>query len=1046
MTNLVTNPGAETGDMAGWVVSGATSSTGWIASALATNYGSYGFITYSTAGTMSQKLPLTPGVNYFVSININGYYCENVALSIGENVLISKIDPYGSYALYTATYMATNTLEILKISGTSKGVAGGYCTTDEISITILSNLVTNPGAETGDMVGWVVSETTSSTGWIASALATNYGSYGFITYSAAGTMSQNLSLTPGVNYFVSINMNGYYCKNIALSIGENVLISKIDPYGSYALYTATYMATNTLEILKINGTSNGGGAYCTTDEISVIILSNLVTNLVTNPGAETGDMAGWVVSGTTSSTGWIASALATNYGSYGFITYSTAGTMSQNLFLMPEVNYFVSININGYYCENVALSIGENVLISKIDPYGSYALYTATYMATNTLEILKISGTSKGGAGYCTTDEISVTMLSDPPTSSPTISSLPTTTPTFIKTLIPIPTPLHKTSTLDDINNIISGRVFQIIFPIVSFFSSLVAGWFLRNKIAFYVLNNWGYSCKLIYNDDSKCTESYDLQIDEVGLRLESNKLFCTVKSKNIAIEVNNGNNAGISSGLYEIIAQELTKQSSKPFTLIQSEKNQIRDFLLSHGFVSTRDLGCIRGTVYNICLNNYKTIHREKYAQQIRIDQSPINQNPLHEQTDSIESGSDRAGDIELRETFTEVLESSVDSSNSVSNKHTITNKENCVLLSIDAMMDPERVRLQNEEFIKFISYIMNFINKELPKDVTLLLSSNNDDKSLLLEPSIEKSQAVTIYQESAPIDNHQSIESNNFVLYLLNAKQILHNLPLLHYVAQNSINYLGYNVSLPDPLEYKEMLISVDLLLGNAVAQYLPVESIMNGMLISTASTASYAVRLTAADYLKNQEPSEEPIEFAQQCFSTIAAYSLPGVVNHALTKAILPDSKMSISTLDMLGSSSFGVVQCYNNYKVVYGTKAQATTTDIVVPYIADAITLWSLRSYFSFDTSSTANLMMSVKNAMSVAATTYAVHCISSMVMDVVPQGTKEGYSDPAFNFASNALNDVATTCYQSATDVSAYIVEEVALIMDYIGAMDLREDV
>ena len=63
--------------------------------------------------------------------------------------------------------------------------------------------------------------------------------------------------------------------------------------------------------------------------------------------------------------------------------------------------------------------------------------------------------------------------------------------------------------------------------------------------------------------------------------------------------------------------------------------------------------------------------------------------------------------------------------------------------------------------------------------------------------------------------------------------------------------------------------------------------------------------------------------------------------------------------------------------------------------------------------------------SIKNIARVAVTVYAVDCVTKMVMDVVPQKVKETYLDPAFNFASNAINDVANNCYQSATDVSDY---------------------
>lgn len=129
------------------------------------------------------------------------------------------------------------------------------------------------------------------------------------------------------------------------------------------------------------------------------------------------------------------------------------------------------------------------------------------------------------------------------------------------------------------------------------------------------------------------------------------------------------------------------------------------------------------------------------------------------------------------------------------------------------------------------------------------------------------------------------------------------------------------------------------------------------------------------------------------------TIAAYSLPSILNYALTKAFLPNSEISISTLDMLGSSSFGVVRCYDKYKTAYEDEAQATTTDLVVSYIVDAITLWSLSGYMRFDTSNIGNLMSSLKNAINVAATTHAVHCMSDMVIGEVPKDMKEEYVYP-----------------------------------------------
>lgn len=424
------------------------------------------------------------------------------------------------------------------------------------------------------------------------------------------------------------------------------------------------------------------------------------------------------------------------------------------------------------------------------------------------------------------------------------------------------------------------------------------------------------------------------------------------------------------------------------------------------------RERGALKAFIHKICHLSFKnSFEVYKGSKLTRVEEEKRNSKSLSK------SG------IEMHEAKNPVLDS-IRSTESCTNEPTKDGRFHN-LLSIDALMDPEYVKLRDAEFTELANHLVHFITEDLPKDIKWLLTAQLDVEILFLEYSSEKHHVVAIYEGPNTANNPQFDSSDNLVISLLNAKQILHNLPLLHYVAQNSINYLGYNVSLPDQLDNKDLLISTDLVLGNLAAQYLPPESIMNGMFISTASTASYAVRLIAADYLKKQDPSDNPIEFAWQCPYIIAAYNLPGMVNYALTKAILPDAKMSISTLDMLGSSSFGVVQCYNNYKVVYGAEAKATTADMVVPYIADAMTLCSFRGYLSFDASNTASLMISIKNAVSVAATTYAAHCLSNIIMDLVPNEFKENYVDQVFDYSWEAVDFSIDTINQVIGEVQNY---------------------
>jgi hypothetical protein len=419
------------------------------------------------------------------------------------------------------------------------------------------------------------------------------------------------------------------------------------------------------------------------------------------------------------------------------------------------------------------------------------------------------------------------------------------------------------------------------------------------------------------------------------------------------------------------------------------------------------------RSTIHNICGKLYKDIDRSletaegTFENRIRIAEL----NSLYPIADAISTSFDAKRDEEIGGADIDIVQRDYPMIVGVEKG----NKYN-VLLSIDAMMDPEHAEAQNKAFIEFISQITYFINKELPKDISLLLSSKPESEILLFEYNIIKNQALAIYESQILADHPKFIDSNDLIPYLLNAKQILYNLPLIHYISQTSMNHLGYNITSPDPSDNKAVLVSVDLVLGNMAAQYLPAENIMNAMFISTASTLSFAVRLTAVDYLRSQESSDDPIEFAQQCASTIAAYSLPEVVNYALTKAILPDAKLSITTLDMLGRGSLGVAQCYSNYKTLYASEIEPTISNIVLPYIVDALTLWSLRGYLSFDNSDTTNLIVGIKNAMSVAVTVYASDAIARMAIDVVPDEFKESYIDPVLDYVGDGVSSFLGDAY------------------------------
>ncbi len=632
-------------------------------------------------------------------------------------------------------------------------------------------------------------------------------------------------------------------------------------------------------------------------------------------------------------------------------------------------------------------------------------------------------------------------------------TAAPTFSPTALPTLSVAPTSSNKINSLsltaqEEWYNSLSFKLATLSIPLFSF----ITGWIFREKIAFHIINNWGHSYKLIYNDNKE-----SLPKGEVGLRIAQNKedntemLICKVQDKYIKVEINNGNNNGISEGLHNIIYDSLKQPyQSDSFIFLESEKNQMRDFLLSREFIKFGDLGFIQGNIYKLCLNSYKTIHKEKYAHISRNDQYDLrlsDQNPLHDQVDIDQ----RQNNIELSSAIN-ANKQSLNLNNDLEIKAISTIKYDSILIHHPQVTDIFRLTKEIAGDTSVSQLIesgkdQNFYNmleeniKEEGIEATITKLFALDAKPNLISESTPQDTQAVVYKEPNSADNVQFGSSDSLVASMLTAKQVLYHLPVIHYLTQASINYLGYNHTLPNPLDNRAILMSIDLVLGTSAVQFLPAESIMNGMLASTASTASFALRLTASDYLRNQEPAENGFELTAQCATTMLVYTVPGVINYAIAQIMFPNGEKSLSKFDILASGSFGIVQCYSNYKALYALETEQTTTDHVMLFIADAVMLYSLKSHLHLDFSSAATAIISIKNTISVAATIYATDCVSRMVIDVVPQEVKTNYIAPVLNIVS----DIADTCYQTATGISTYIIEESNLVIDYIGAINLGEE-
>jgi uncharacterized NAD(P)/FAD-binding protein YdhS len=196
---------------------------------------------------------------------------------------------------------------------------------------------------------------------------------------------------------------------------------------------------------------------------------------------------------------------------------------------------------------------------------------------------------------------------------------------------------------------------------------------------------------------------------------------------------------------------------------------------------------------------------------------------------------------------------------------------------------------------------------------------------------------------------------------------------------------------------------------MLGNAAAALLPYESITNGMITSTISTSSYAMRLVTASYLADQKQEvlaqDKPMssfETLKYCGASMLVYTLPNLAKCAVTKWFIPEAECSFTGYDLMISASLGGADCYSIYKAT-SEPSIPTTADVVVPYMLDAIAFAITSQYVSIDMSNTAMVMQSVKQCMSVVSAVVAVDYVSRVAMDMVSAEYKESYIGPMLDY-------------------------------------------
>eukprot|EP01040_Poterioochromonas_malhamensis_P011887 gene11887-12970_t len=159
------------------------------------------------------------------------------------------------------------------------------------------------------------------------------------------------------------------------------------------------------------------------------------TNLIINPGCETGSLSGWSSSNNYNN-GWYLSTLYPYTGTYYFFSQcsSSCTPLTQTVTLSVGSNYIISFWAFASGTRSFQVTIGSITLYSSFALPTSYTYYATTFTANAASMTLTFTST-----GSTRLDDVSLIMNSAAPSYTPTRS--PTTTPTYLPTYLPTVTP-----------------------------------------------------------------------------------------------------------------------------------------------------------------------------------------------------------------------------------------------------------------------------------------------------------------------------------------------------------------------------------------------------------------------------------------------------------------------------------------------------------------------------------------------------------------------------------------------------------------------------
>jgi hypothetical protein len=274
VSNLIANPGFDSGTLAGWTLSGSGSAA-----------------TVSTSGPLNGTAALTTGAaNSGAQQTVSGLTPSTTYLlmawtkvsTAGEQIALGAKD-FGAAEIFsrsTATSWAPTTVTFT--TGASATTATVYCYKnggsgagwcDGFSLQPLnspSNLVANPGFEQGNLTSWTTSGSGTAATVTAAAAAT--GSFGLQTGPANSGAEQTITgLAPGTSYVVTGSLRAASGEEIALGVkGSGAAEAFQRVAGSlYGPATVTFTTGTNVTSATVYCYKNSGSATGACDDIRV---------------------------------------------------------------------------------------------------------------------------------------------------------------------------------------------------------------------------------------------------------------------------------------------------------------------------------------------------------------------------------------------------------------------------------------------------------------------------------------------------------------------------------------------------------------------------------------------------------------------------------------------------------------------------------------------------------------------------------------------------------------------------------------------------------